>query len=221
MNIAYNNAETLWDFHSKPNSLLSFFSPHINYDVSIGLGSYDTDVAVHCANLLITGRAGHIIVTGSKGNWTSHLSGITEAQVFEEVLLKMEVAPANISLESKATNIGENLEYSLVLANNLGFQSAIFVTKSQTLMRLETTLQKKNTFSQYAVSSHQKSFKQAVSQFGLSFIANEMVGDLERIIEYPKLGFSAPIEVPNTVKLAYSNLRANGFTKHSLISVAG
>ena len=43
-----------------------------------------------------------------------------------------------------------------------------------------------------------------------------MVGDLQRILEYPRLGFMIPQEVPGNVLLAYDLLVAAGFTRHLL-----
>ena len=49
-------------------------------------------------------------------------------------------------------------------------------------------------------------------------ILHTMVGDLQRIIEYPKLGFQISQEVPQTVVDAMEKLIALGYTNH-LISV--
>ena len=47
-------------------------------------------------------------------------------------------------------------------------------------------------------------------------ILNTMVGDLQRIVEYPKLGFQSKHEVPQRVLTAMQNLIKMGFTKHLL-----
>ena len=49
-------------------------------------------------------------------------------------------------------------------------------------------------------------------------ILHTMVGDLQRIIEYPKLGFQISQEVPQTVVNAMEKLIVLGYTNH-LISV--
>jgi hypothetical protein len=41
-----------------------------------------------------------------------------------------------------------------------------------------------------------------------------MIGDLQRIIEYPNKGFHIYQEVPKEVFEAYEELIAKGFTKH-------
>jgi hypothetical protein len=45
-------------------------------------------------------------------------------------------------------------------------------------------------------------------------IVNIMVGDLQRIKEYPKLGYQIEQEIPRNVSQAYEDLVAAGYTKH-------
>jgi len=45
-----------------------------------------------------------------------------------------------------------------------------------------------------------------------------MVGDLQRIKEYPKLGFQIEQDIPNVVWDAWESLTKLGFTKHYLKS---
>ena len=47
-------------------------------------------------------------------------------------------------------------------------------------------------------------------------ILNTMVGDLQRIVEYPKLGFQSKHEVPKNVMAAMQDLIKMGYTKHLL-----
>jgi hypothetical protein len=43
-----------------------------------------------------------------------------------------------------------------------------------------------------------------------------MVGDLQRIVEYPKRGLQVAQDVPDSVMKSWSNLVQNGYTKHLL-----
>lgn len=43
-----------------------------------------------------------------------------------------------------------------------------------------------------------------------------MVGDLQRIIEYPKRGYQISQVVPDSVRSAAKQLSDNGFNKHNL-----
>ena len=42
-------------------------------------------------------------------------------------------------------------------------------------------------------------------------VLDMVVGDLQRVIEYPKLGFAIEQDVPQDVHAAYENLLAGGF----------
>lgn len=47
-------------------------------------------------------------------------------------------------------------------------------------------------------------------------IVQEIVGDLQRIIEYPKMGYQAEQKIPKEVIAAYQQLIAMGYTGHML-----
>jgi hypothetical protein len=49
---------------------------------------------------------------------------------------------------------------------------------------------------------------------GLFGLINEMVGDIERIIEYPKLGYQVEHELPPEVIESWEYLKRQGFTQH-------
>lgn len=42
-------------------------------------------------------------------------------------------------------------------------------------------------------------------------VIDGLVGDLQRVIEYPRLGFAVAQDVPETVRAAYQRLLADGF----------
>jgi hypothetical protein len=67
------------------------------------------------------------------------------------------------------------------------------------------------------VTSPQISFEQYPNNIlGKEEIIHTMVGDLQRIIEYPKLGFQIEQEVPPLVLEALEQLVADGYTDHLL-----
>lgn len=43
-------------------------------------------------------------------------------------------------------------------------------------------------------------------------VLDMLVGDLQRVIEYPKLGFAVAQDVPEDVHAAYESLISDGFT---------
>ncbi len=47
-------------------------------------------------------------------------------------------------------------------------------------------------------------------------VASMMVGDLQRVIEYPKRGFAIPQQVPKNILTAYQRLLDDGYTEYVL-----
>ena len=52
------------------------------------------------------------------------------------------------------------------------------------------------------------------SAINKDFVISVMVGDLQRIREYPKRGFQIEQDIPNEVWQAHEDLVATGFDKH-------
>jgi hypothetical protein len=55
---------------------------------------------------------------------------------------------------------------------------------------------------------------QAIEPMTTDDVICEMVGDLARIIEYPALGYQAPIDIPMSVQEAFRVLVDAGYTAH-------
>lgn len=210
--LAYRKAQILWDFHRVKDVVEPC-------DVIVGLGSYDIEVARKCAKMLQDGVAGHVIFTGKEGNWTTGKSAQTEAQLFADAAIDMGIAFDQIHLEEKATNIGQNVLFSKAIMLSHGWQSAVFVTKPQTTLRTRLALEvqapeinkaSKITSPDYPDMDH------FLAKFGHTQLLNEMVGDLERIIKYPKKGYQAPTNIPDEVMEAYDTLQQLGFIHHMM-----
>lgn len=125
-------ARMLWDYHCIYDELQTA-------DVIIGLGSYDTRVADHAAELYMQGVATWLMFTGHSGNWTKGLYKSSEAEAFAEIAIAAGVPESAIIIEPKATNIGENILFSRAKMVP-GVISPIFVTKPQTQRRVRATV---------------------------------------------------------------------------------
>jgi hypothetical protein len=67
------------------------------------------------------------------------------------------------------------------------------------------------------VTSPQISFEEyPTEEIPLERVINIMVGDLQRIMEYPEKGFQIYQEVPPDIRDAYDQLIASGFNKHMM-----
>jgi hypothetical protein len=160
--------------------------------------------------------ASRIIFTGKDGNWTAGKSAITEAEAFASIAIGMGVAANNLILEKEATNIGQNILLSKKIMDAHGWASAIIVTKPQTTLRTRLTINTHADMKQCLVHAPAYTMNEFIVKFGREQLFNEMVGDIDRIIQYPAKGFQEAINIPHHVLEAFEMLKQAGFTKHLL-----
>lgn len=121
----------LWNYHQMRHEVT------MQVDCIIGLGSYDLKVVDKCVELYFQGIAPKLLFSGKSGNWTHGLWKKTEAETFADRAIAMGVPKANILIEPKATNIGENIQFSraVLYANNIEAETIVVVTKPNTERR--------------------------------------------------------------------------------------
>ncbi|WP_299550252.1 YdcF family protein [uncultured Tateyamaria sp.] len=199
-------ARTLWHFHhvnSTPSAA----------DVIIGLGSYDIRVAARCAELFKDGFAPRIIFTGASGNWTSDLFPASEADAFRDHAHQLGVPTEAITLEPRATNIGENVRFCADLVPDA--KQVIFVTKPQTQLRCLATAEHQWPGVKSLVTAPDTAFEdQPLPHHDQRALICEMVGDLDRMRTYVTLGFQRHVDVPEPVTQAFDALVAAGYVDH-------
>lgn len=206
------DAKTLWEFHAvgqEPRSA----------DVIVCLGSYDPRVAIRCAELLRDEVAPIAVITGGYGNWTRGAFERPEAEVFAAVIQKEGIDRDRLILEPRATNIGENVAFARLALGDRAVRRAIFVTKPQTQRRVWATVRKQWAEIEIAVTAPGHGLmSQAVDEAGLRRLVEEMVGDVQRLMDYPAAGYQVALEIPPQVLEAYGRLRDAGFDGHCLRS---
>lgn len=203
------DARVLWDFHV-------IFDMLERADIIVCLGSYDLRVAERAADLYLAELSGSVLVTGAWGNWTRGLWERTEAETFGERLRERGVRSEDVILETRATNIGENIELSRGLLQGSPVNGVILVTKPQTQMRVWATAQKLWPAAKHMVTAPLLDLLSQASVGGLIGLIEEMVGDLDRLIAYPDRGFQVPIVIPDEVIEAHERLKRSGFGRHCL-----
>jgi uncharacterized SAM-binding protein YcdF (DUF218 family) len=202
------HAETLWSFHARGDVLEPMAA-------IVCLGSYDLRVAERTAELALGHPAAQVVVTGAQGNWTRGVFEQSEAEVFAAVLRERGVSEAQVTLEPKAVNIGENVAFSRDILGYVGGEVVVFVTKPQTQMRVRATVpihwpqvRAQTASPQLGIDDYARPGE------GLTPVIEEMVGDLERMRLYPQRGFQVPVEIAPEVLAAYEALRAAGYDRH-------
>ena len=207
-------AEVLWDFMKEQQ-------PLEKSQAIVGLGSFDSRVAVHCAQLFLEGWADFIVFTGgiahqhdlAKTSW-----GRPEAEVFAEIAMKEGVPEEKIIQEVAATNTGENFELTEALLEQQGIrlESAIVVSKPYMGKRSLATGKKRWPNKNLVFSSENIDFYDylEVCESPSGVVINIMMGDFQRLGLYAEKGFQIPIEIPSEAQAAMHKLKERGFDKH-------
>ncbi len=205
-------AKNIWDYMLMHQELKSA-------DAIFALGSNDTRVAERAADLYLAGLGKYVICAGGNGK-ASELSR-PEAEVFGDIVIKKGIPKDRVILEPNSTNTGENVQFvkKLLEEKRLNFKSFILVQKPYMERRTYATFRKQWPEVECRVTSPQISYEEYSKDenFKNRFI-NVMVGDLERIKEYPKLGFQIEQDIPKNVWDAWEELIKRGFIKYKLPS---
>jgi uncharacterized SAM-binding protein YcdF (DUF218 family) len=174
-------------------------------------------VAERAAELFGRGLAPRIVFSGKIGALTEGLYASSEAEHFAHIAEERGVPRRAMLLETESTNTGENvrLTRALLAAHGPLPHSAIAVQKPYMERRTAATFARYWPELKLAVTSPQIPLEAyAPEGVPLSRLIEIMVGDLQRIIEYPKRGFQAPQEVPPEIEAAFHELVRLGYTGH-------
>jgi uncharacterized SAM-binding protein YcdF (DUF218 family) len=197
---------------------------HMHYklapsDVILTLGSNDMRVAEHAADCYLKGLAPLLVFSGNVGALTRGVFAQPEAELFAETAVRLGVPREAILCEPESTNTGDNIRFSYRLLQERGIhpQRLILVQKPYMERRTYATFMQQWPAAEkpdVLVTSPPLAFESYAD--GLmphdQFI-NVMVGDLQRIREYPKQGFQIEQEIPTEVWQAYERLVALGFNQ--------
>ncbi len=193
---------------------------HMNHKLEkagciVVLGSHDTRVAERGAEVFLQGLAPIIVFSGYLGALTLGSWERPEAEVFAEIAMKRGVPQDNILIENKSTNTGENFLFTkeLLFKDGILPQKIIAVQKPYMERRTYATCKKVWPEVEVLVTSPEYTFETYPNhEITLDKVINIMVGDLQRILEYPSMGFQIPQTVPEEVLEAYKFLVNAGYT---------
>lgn len=203
-------AKILWDYHQMNHKLEKT-------DCILALGSHDLRVAERTAELYLEGWAPIVVCSGGLGNFTLGMWDEPEADQFARIAIEKGVPPEAIYIENKSTNTGENILFTrqLLAAKQLDPQSFIVVQKPYMERRSYATFKKHWPDKILLVTSPQISFDEyPTDEIPLERVINILVGDLQRIREYPQKGFQIYQEIPEHVWHAFEKLVESGYNKH-------
>lgn len=193
-------------------------------DCCIAFGSHDPHVAMRAAEVYLCGFADIIVFTGGFGRITSKTQTITEAAQYREIAMRAGVPSEAIIVEEKASNTGENIALTSKLLDELGLlnQRHIFIERPYREVRTRATLEAQWKQLDYLMTSPLLTYQDYCHFYNSEgpitksdFIAL-MVGDLQRILVYPSLGFQSKVDVPKGVIEAYEMLVDLGYVSQMI-----
>lgn len=186
------------------------------------LGSNDPNTARHAASLFHDGYAPVIAISGDgtkhkNSNSLYQYNNRTEADIFKETCIEAGVPEPAILTEDKAGNTGQNFEFITPILQEAGIKlnTIIAVQKPYMERRAYATGKMFWPDTELILSSQKGTFEEyaATNDKNADTIINKMLGDLERIKEYPALGFQIPQEIPDVVWESFLFLKDLGYTK--------
>ncbi|WP_405458564.1 YdcF family protein [Streptomyces sp. NBC_00101] len=207
-------AALIWDYHQMHH-------PMRPVDVAIGLGSHDLGVATHSAELYRAGLFPTLVFTGANSPTTARVFPRGEAVHYREHATTLGVPDEAILLEPQAGNTGQNITLSREVLTAAGITptTVLLVSKPYMERRSFATARKLWPDVEILCTSGPLEFDDYVRSIGdEKLVLDMLVGDLQRVIEYPKLGFAIEQKVPQDVQEAYESLIHDGFTTRLIAS---
>jgi uncharacterized SAM-binding protein YcdF (DUF218 family) len=180
----------------------------------IVLGTYDLRIADRAAELYRQRLAPLVVLSGRHGAITKGIFSRTEAELLAERAAARGVPAEALVLETEATNTGENVRFSRELLRRRGLipKTAIAVQKPYMERRVLATFNKVWPELDVKVTSPSLSLEELpYAGVSLKKVIECIVGDTERIIEYSRLGFQTPQEMPPEVLTTLRQLKEHGY----------
>lgn len=199
--------EILWDYHHVKQELRPA-------DLIFVLGSNDVRVAEYAAELFCRKLAPLILFSGGMGRFTGSWS-LPEAELFAKAAMEKGVPEERILIEGKSSNTGENVRFSRDILRLAGIKepvSLIALQKPYMERRTLATLQAQWPEARVAVSSPPGNFREYLTEeLPHDLVVSAMVGDFQRILEYPRQGFSTEQPVTTEAMEAFRTLVESGY----------
>lgn len=202
------DARVIWNYHQMNHELRPC-------DAAIGLGSHDLGVATFAATLYRRGLFSVLVFSGATSPTTAARFPRGEAAHYREHAMALGVPADAILVDSLATNTGQNIELSRELLSKAGSQppSLLLISKPYMQRRAYATCRQRWAEVDPVCASEPLEFEDYMASIGDAMLVLDMlVGDLQRVVEYPKRGFAIRQEVPDEVLKAYNRLTKAGYT---------
>ena len=210
------HVEALWRYHQLGHELRPA-------DAILVLCSHDLRIAERGAELFLDRFAPLLIFSGGQGGITRRIWREPEADQFARIAVERGVPPESILIENRSTNTGENIDFTRQLLADRGLDPNTFIVVQKPYMerRSYATFRKRWPEKSVLVTSPRVGLDEYLEAYThesipVGDVISIMVGDLQRIREYPARGFQIPQDIPADVWRAYEALVAAGYDRHLL-----
>lgn len=203
----FHDATRIWSYHQMGHELRPC-------SAAIGLGSHDLGVATAAADLYRAGLFPVVVFSGGNSPTTRARFPRGEAVHYREHALGLGVPDEAILVEPRAANTGQNITFSRELLAQAGVEvgSLLLISKPYMERRSYATCRKLWPEADVVCASEPLELDDYIKSIGdEKLVVDMLVGDLQRVIEYPKLGFAVEQDVPGDVHDAYERLLRAGF----------
>jgi uncharacterized SAM-binding protein YcdF (DUF218 family) len=160
-----------------------------------------------------------VVFTGGSTPTTRDRFPRGEAVHYREHALALGVPAAAILVDPDATNTGANIVNSRAFLASDGRrpESVLLISKPYAERRSYATMRKLWPEVDVVCTSAPLDFDAYVRSIGDErLVIDMMVGDMQRIIEYPARGFAVTQDVPPEVGAGYERLRSAGFVSRAV-----
>ena len=201
------DAQIVWNYH-----LLGH--PRTPADVAIVLGSCDPGVAPFAAELYHQGLFPLLVFSGATSGSTIDVFPQGEAVAYRAMAAAAGVPGEAMLIEPKATNTGANIQLSRQVLANSGItpSTVMLISKPYMERRGYVTCRRQWPEASVTCASQPIAFPDYLASFDdPRLVIDYMVGDLQRVIEYPKHGFAIEQDVPEEVHAALKRLIVAGY----------
>jgi hypothetical protein len=208
----WQSALQLWNYHQLRHPLRPC-------DAAIGLGSHDVGVARHAAELYHAGWFPVLVFTGAMNPVRPDEFPDGEAVRFRAEAIAAGVPAEAVLVEPHATNTGLNITLSRQTLAEAGItpRTVMLVCRPYDERRAWATCRKLWPEVEVLCSSQSINFDDYLEGIGDDrLVVDILVGDLQRVLEYPGRGYALAQPVPPLVYDAYEHLRRDGFTSRLL-----
>jgi hypothetical protein len=165
-------------------------------EVIFVLGRDDFAIAAKAAELFKRGFAPLILLTGGRGRLSGAIEG-SEASAFSNYLQKVGIPRGSILLEESSSNTGENISAGLekLRAEGISPKRVLLVTHGSHMRRaLAVAKARESAIEWLAVPDDCD-----MSSFPEGELARDLLGEIDRLEKYPKLGYFAAQDIPAEV----------------------